>query len=190
MLLKHWAEKQGISYQTALRWFHSGRMPVPARQVVENGSILVDLSDQKNAGVAGVHLYARVSARDQKDDLHRQLERLQLFAAAQGWQVLSTAAEVGSGLNGRRTKLQQLLRQPTGDVVVEHADRLARFGVPYIGAALESAGRKLHVMNKTESKVDLVQDFIDVVTSMCARIYGKRSAKNKAKRALEAVNED
>ena len=73
---------------------------------------------------------------------------------------------------------------------MEYADRLARFGVPYIEAALESAGRKLHVMNKTESKADLVQDFIDVVTSMCARIYGKRSAKNKAKRALEAVNED
>lgn len=84
MLLKHWAEKQGISYQTALRWFHSGRMPVPARQVVENGSILVDLSDQKNAGVAGVHLYARVSARDQKDDLRRQLERLQLLPPPKG----------------------------------------------------------------------------------------------------------
>lgn len=165
-------------------------MPVPAWQHAPGHSIVV-AEEQKNNHVAGgVHLYARVSSHDQKPDLTRQKERLEAYAASKGWRVLSVTEEVGSGLNGRRTKLQRILRKPEGDICVEHADRLARFGVPYVQAALESAGRKLYVLNETESKQDLVQDFVDVVTSMCARIYGKRSAKNKAQRAMEAVSRE
>ena len=190
MLLKHWAKKQGISYQTALRWFKENRLPVPAWQHAPGHSIVV-AEDQKDSHISsGVRLYARVSSHDQKADLTRQKERLESYAASKGWRVLSATTEVGSGLNGRRNKLVKLLQNPDGDLCVEHADRLARFGVPYIRAALESSGRKLHVLNETESKQDLVQDFVDVVTSMCARIYGKRSAKNKAKRALEAVSDE
>ncbi len=189
MLLKHWAQKQGISYRTALRWYREGRLPVPAWQHAPGHSIVV-ASETDKVGGSGVHLYARVSSHDQKADLARQRERLEAYAAAQGWKVLSVTEEIGSGLNGKRTKLQRVLRLKSGDVCVEHADRLARFGVPYVEAALESAGRKLYVLNQTESKQDLVQDFVDAVTSMCARIYGKRSAKNKAQRAMEAVTRE
>ena len=165
-------------------------MPVPAWQHAPGHSIVVS-EDHKNDHIAGgVHLYARVSSHDQKGDLTRQRARLEAYAAAKGWRVLSVVEEVGSGLNGRRSKLQRILRQPAGDICVEHADRLARFGVSYVQAALEASGRRLYVLNETESKQDLVQDFVDVVTSMCARIYGKRSAKNKARRALEAVADE
>lgn len=74
-------------------------------------------------------------------------------------------------------------------IVVEHRDRLARFGTEYIEAVLRAHGRELLIVDAGEQKLDLVQDFIDVVTSMCARIYGKRAAKNRAHRALEASKE-
>jgi putative resolvase len=98
--------------------------------------------------------------------------------------------ELGSGLNGKRPKLLKLLADSSVTrIVVEHRDRLARFGVEYIEAALRSQGRALVVAEAGEQKLDLVQDFIDVVTSMCARIYGRRAAKNRAARALRAVQE-
>ena len=72
-------------------------------------------------------------------------------------------------------------------IIVEHRDRLARFGSEYIEAALAASGRSLVVVDQTERKDDLVQDMIDVLTSFCARLYGRRSARNRAKRALEAA---
>jgi len=98
--------------------------------------------------------------------------------------------EIGSGLNGKRRRLLRLLADSTVTLlVVEHRDRLARFGTEYIEAALQAQGRSVIVVEAGEQKLDIVQDFIDVVTSMCARIYGRRAAKNRAKRALEAAAE-
>ena len=136
-------------------------------------------------------LYARVSSSDQKNDLLRQLQRLRDYASAQGLQVTKEVSEIGSSLNGHRKKIHTLLKDPSiSMILVEHRDRLARFGVPLLESALAASGRQILVMNDTEYKDDLGQDFVDVVTSMCARIYGKRSAKNKAQKALEAVQDD
>ena len=190
MFLKKWAKQQQISYWTALRWFHSGKLPVKAIQT-ETGSILV-IEQDKNylSSCVGVHLYARVSSHDQKQDLNRQAQRLRDYCASKGLSILSETSEIGSGLNAERKGLAKLLKKEAGDIVVEHKDRLARFGVPYIEEALKARGRNLIVMNHTESSQDLVQDFVDVVTCMCARIYGKRSASNKAKKALEATQQE
>ena len=62
-----------------------------------------------------------------------------------------------------------------------------RFGVEYVEAALAAQGRKLMVADVSELKDDLVQDMIEALTSFCARLYGRRSAKNKAKKALETL---
>jgi putative resolvase len=75
-------------------------------------------------------------------------------------------------------------------IVVEHRDRLARFGSEYIEAALRAGGRRLAVVDETEMKDDLVQDMIAVLTSFCARLYGRRAAKNRAEKALAAAAED
>jgi len=50
-----------------------------------------------------------------------------------------------------------------------------------------ATGRKVVVVEEKEMKEDLVQDMIEVLTSFCARRYGRRSAKNNAKKALEAI---
>lgn len=188
MILKTWAKKQGINYRTALRWFHSGKMPVQAYQT-DTGTIIVGSPDLvQGASLKGYAVYARVSSHDQKNDLARQVSRLRDFCAANGYKIEKEVSEIGSGLNGRRLKLINLLESNL-NIVVEHPDRLSRFGVLYLQSALNQSGREIIVMNETESGMDLIQDFVDVVTSMCARIYGKRSAKNKAEKALKAVEE-
>jgi len=122
-----WARREGVHYQTAWKWFKDGTLPVPARQSA-TGTILVDEPRVEDAG--GVALYARVSSSDQREDLERQVGRLAAWATAQGLGVTATVSEVGSGLNGSRGKLKRLLADPAvGTVVVEHRERLARFGV-------------------------------------------------------------
>jgi predicted site-specific integrase-resolvase len=188
MKLSEWAKRQGITYKTAWRWFQQGRLPVPAEQA-PSGTIIVYPDYKPEAGTKAV-LYARVSGSGQKDDLQRQAERLDDYAARHGFSVIETVAEVGSGLNGKRPKLLKVLENPQFEViVVEHRDRLARFGSEYIEAALKATGRRLVVVDASEMKDDLVQDMVDVLTSFCARLYGKRAAKNKAQKAVEAIQD-
>jgi putative resolvase len=83
--------------------------------------------------------------------------------------------------NGKRRKLLRLLSDATiGAVVVEHRDRFARFGSEYLEAALAASGRRLIVVDSSEMNDDLVPDMIVVLTSFCARLYGRRSARNRA----------
>ncbi len=185
MKLSHWARKQGIHYKTAWRLWKTKQLPVPARQL-STGTILVE--DEPTSEDRGVALYARVSSADQRSDLDRQLARLAEFAAKEDLKVSKVIKEIGSGLNGRRPKLLSLLKdRQLSAIVVEHKDRLVRFGSEYLEALLESSGRRLIVIEKTEMKDDLVQDMIDVLTSFCARLYGRRSAKNRARKALREI---
>ena len=99
--------------------------------------------------------------------------------------------EVGSGLNGRRRKLHRVLSDPTVTViVVEHRDRLARFGVEHLESVLAASGRRLVVLDPRETTSDLVRDITEVLTSMCARLYGRRAGKNRAARAIAVATED
>lgn len=184
MKLAEWARQNGISRQTASRWFHEGILPVPARKL-PTGTILVEVP-QHQAGV--VAIYARVSSRDQWDDLERQIARVCQGATARGLAPAKVVGEVGSGLNGRRPKLRGLLRDPhITTIVVEHRDRLAPFGVEYIEAVLAAQGRRLVVLDDGEVEDDLVRDMTEVLTSMCARLYGRRSARRRAQAAVEAA---
>jgi len=185
MKLSTWAKKNGLTYKAAWRLFKTGQLPLPTTQL-KTGTILVH--ELPTALPARAGLYARVSSHDQKADAERQMERLRTFAAAQGLPVAKEMIEIGSGLNGHRQQILKLLADPTLTViVVEHRDRLARFGVELVTAALEAQGRRVLVMNETESKNDLVQDMTDVLTSLCVRLYGQRGAANRAKRALQAA---
>lgn len=187
MKLSEWAKQQGISYKTAWRWFKADKLPVAVEQT-PTGTILVKPPLLEAAKVA---LYARVSAADQKNDLDRQIARLVLFANQHGMMVSQTITEIGSGLNGHRPRLLKLLRDKSvGVIVVEHRDRLMRFGYEYVEASLAASGRKLMVIDQSERKDDLVQDMIEVLTSFCARLYGRRAARNKARKALAAMESD
>ena len=183
--LAEWARTNGVHPQTAYRWFREDRMPVPARRL-ESGTIWVDAAGTDASG--RVVVYARVSAHDQRADLDRQVARLTDWATSNGHVVGEVVTEVGSGLNGKRPRLRRILSDPSAAVVVvEHRDRLARFGVEHLEAALSAHGRRIVVSDPGESTDDLVRDMIEVLSWMCARLYGRRGARNRAMRALTAT---
>ncbi len=110
------------------------------------------------------------------------------WSAEHGLTVSQTVAEVGSGMKGSRPKLRRLLAdQRVSTIVVEHRDRLARLGSEYIEAALLGAGRRLVVVETSEVDDDLVRDMTEVLTSLCARLYGRRWARTRAQRALRCA---
>ncbi|WP_343577376.1 IS607 family transposase [Mycobacterium sp.] len=187
MKLAAWARSVGVHPQTAYAWVREDRMPVPFRRL-PSGTILVDVAA---AGDERVVLYARVSSHDQRSDLDRQVSRLTEWATDAGWEVAQVVSEVGSGLNGKRPKLSRILSDPSASViVVEHRDRLARFGVEHLHAALAAQGRRIVVVDDGETTDDLVRDMIEVLTSMCARLYGRRGARNRAMRAVTVTKQD
>jgi putative resolvase len=163
-------------------WFKKGILPVPAVQL-PTGTILVD--EAQNVPSGGAAIYARVSSADQRADLDGQVARVLSHLGTMQVPVTKTVTEVGSGLDGHRPKLLRLLSDQTVSVIaVEHRDRLMRFGAEYVEAALRASGRQLVVVEPTEATDDLVSDMTEVLTSFCARLYGRRSARNRAKKAL------
>jgi len=187
MKLSEWAAQQGVHYQTAWRWWKRGALPVPARQL-PSGTILVDVPTVRAGTPGRTVVYARVSAHDQRGDLERQVARAVRWAGGQQLAVDQVVTEVGSGLNGRRPRLARLLADPqVATIVVEHRDRLARFGVEQLQAALAAHGRRIVVADPSETTDDLVRDMVEVLTSFCARLYGRRGARNRALRALTAA---
>jgi predicted site-specific integrase-resolvase len=190
MKLSEWAKKVGVSYKTAWRWFRDGKLPVEASQTA-TGTIIVKEEEKSKREIKEVAIYGRVSSADQKGDLDRQVARLVAYANENGWAVRWTVTEIGSGMNGRRGKLIKLLADEKIEaILIEHRDRLMRFGSEYVEATLVGHGRRLIIVDNQEVENDLVVDMISVLTSFCARLYGKKSAKNKAKRAIETILED
>lgn len=93
-------------------------------------------------------------------------------------------------MNDRRRKLNKVLSDPTiGTIIVEHRDRLARMNAGLIESALNAQGRKLIVVDDMELDDDLVCDMTEVLTSFCARLYGRRAAKRKTDAALKAEHD-
>jgi predicted site-specific integrase-resolvase len=94
--------------------------------------------------------------------------------------------EFGSGINDKRPKLEKLLKQQNfTKLVVEHKDRLTRVGFNYINTLLNFNQIEVEVVNPSEDdKEDLIQDFISIITSYCARIYGNRRSKRKTEKLI------
>jgi putative resolvase len=185
--LTEWARVHAVHPQTAYRWFRQGALPVPAVRVGPR-TILVNPQALSAARAGGVGLYARVSSQDQRGELERQVARLTGWAQRAGVPVVRVETEVGSGMNGARSKVCRLLADPEVTVVVvEHRDRLARVNAELVEAALSAHGRRLVVVDDGEVTDDLVGDMVAVLTSFCARLYGRRSARNRALKALRCA---
>jgi len=187
MRLHKWAEKYGFHYNAAWRMFKEGKIENAYK--LPSGSIIVDDEKEENKPKKAI-IYARVSSHDQKQDLKRQVERLKAFCLSADLKIENVVQEIDSGLNGKRKKLISILKnKEITHIIVEHRDRLVRFGFEMIEASLSANNRNIIVVDEDEFKDDIVQDFVDLATSMCARIYGRRSAKNRAKKIIEAIKE-
>lgn len=189
MKLSKWAELQGITYQAAWKQFKAGK--ITGAYQLETGTIIVP-KQVSTPKVERNVVYVRVSSSGQKEDLKRQENRLLTFCAARGWIVHQVIREIASGLNDKRPKLEKiLLDERVTRIIVEHKDRFARFGTHYIEILLQMQGRELVIINEaTEDKEDLMQDFVSIITSFVARIYGQRRSKRKKVAILKVLKED
>jgi len=112
---------------------------------------------------------------------------------ARGYKVSKVVKEVGSGLNDERPKLDSLLKDRSIKIiVVEHKDRFSRFGLNYIQTLLSMDDRKIEIVNESgDDKEDLMQDFVSIVTSFCARLYGLRRNRRRTEKLIQELqNED
>ena len=187
MKLSQYAKQQGISYKTAWRWYKAGQLD--AYQTA-TGTVIVRDASQQSSSRGRVALYARVSSADQKDDVERQMQRLKDYAAARGYQVSKEVTELASGLNDHRPKLEKLLADSSiGTIIVENRDRLTRFGAHYIETLLEAQGRHLEMLFSGDTGDELIDDFVSVITSMAARLYGRRQSKRRAEKIKQCVEQ-
>jgi putative resolvase len=190
MKLSEYARQVGVSYRTAWNWYRSGKL---RGYQMPTGTIIVQAgSEQVPTGEKRVAIYTRVSAAENRPNLDAQAERLLAYCAAKGYVVSQVVKEVGSGINDKRPKLLKLLTEPDVDViVVEHKDRLTRFGFTYIDTLLEGQGRRVEVINLAEDqKEDLLADLTAIIYSFCARLYGLRRAKRKTEKITAELRSD
>ncbi len=186
MKLSEYAKRNSISYQTAWHHFKDGLIP-NARQL-PSGTVVVDEVVENNKDEY-VIVYARVSSSENKSNLNTQAERLCQYCTANGWTVNEVVKECASGLNDNRPKLSKILSERKATkLVIEHKDRLTRFGFNYIKLLLNDCD--IIVVNECETDQDLFEDFVSLVTSFCARIYGKKITKRKTEQLIQALEKE
>ncbi len=193
MKLSDYAKQMGVRYETAWRWFRDGK--IQGRRIGLHTIMITEGQEESpSASTRRVAIYARVSSAENKSNLESQAERLVAYCAARGYQVAKVVKEIGSGINDARPKLLALLADESiGLIVVEHKDRLTRFGFRYLDTLLTTQGRAIEVVNQAENGTeDVLADLTAIVYSFCARLYGQRRAKRKTEmivRELETKGE-
>jgi resolvase-like protein len=191
-----YAKKMSLNVRTVYRYYHNGK--IKGYQDKETGTIFI-LNPFKNENNEDnlknkVVLYARVSSSENKTNLESQLEKLRLFASSKGYQIVKEIKDIGSGLNDNRSKLNELFEKELNNfeiLLVEHKDRLTRFGFNYIDILLKSHNKKIEVINLVDNnKEELIQDFVSVITSFCARIYSQRISKRKVEKLIKELEDE
>jgi putative resolvase len=189
MKLSDYARLHGVTYRTAWNWFRRGDLP---GHQMPSGTIIVDpvLPSTEDVHDAAV-IYTRVSNAENRKNLDSQADRVTMYCLARGYQVARVVKEVGSGVNDERPKLLALLRDPSVRLlVVEHRDRLTRFGFVYLETLLGAQGCRIEVVNRASDREnDLMADMAAVLYSFCAELYGSRRGKARADKALTLLDQ-
>ena len=193
--IKQAANQLGVSVSTLRRWDETG---VLVAQRTPKGHRRYDLSkinpnltrnkvEQQRKTIA----YARVSSHEQKPDLQRQIEILELYCSAQSWSF-EVISDLGSGMNyhkkGLKRLLDDILDNKIDRLVLTHKDRLLRFGAELVFALCEARQVEVVIINQGENlsfEEELAQDVLEIITVFSARLYGSPSKKNK--KLIEAV---
>ncbi len=190
MKLCDYAKNYSVTYRTAWNRFNAGKIPNSFKD--KDGHILIEIIKNKNIDLSKVAIYARVSSSKNKANLDTQATRLTQYSIAKGYQITEVVKEVGSGVNDNRKKLKKLLESDNwGTLVIEHKDRLTRFGFNYIQILLNKEGREIEIVNLAEDeKSDLMQDLVSVIYSFSAKMYGLRRSKRKTEEIIKLLEED
>jgi predicted site-specific integrase-resolvase len=198
------SEILGVSITTLRRWDKAGRL---TPEKTASGHRRYDISKLKpgmyreiNKEAKKTIAYARVSSHDQKNDLERQKQVLELYCARQGW-TYEIVSDLGSGMNyhkkGLKLLINDILSEKIMRLVITHKDRLLRFGAELIFAICEAKHVEVVILNQGEDTTfeeDLAKDVLEIITVFSARLYGSRSRKNQkliedVKKVIEAVAE-
>lgn len=183
------AELLGVSTGTLRRWEREGKL-MPDERTAGNQRryLLSSIKPQMKHGAIASRrtiAYARVSSHDQKADLERQKQVLELYCSAQGW-TFEVISDLGSGMNYHKKGLKQLLQaildDNVGRLVVTHKDRLLRFGAELVFSICEAKSVEVVIINQGEDcsfEEDLAKDVLEIITVFSARLYGSRSRKNQ-----------
>ena len=188
MKLSVYAQKLGITYKTAWRLYKDEKLDayqLPTGTIIVREEIINKLPNK-------VCIYARVSSSENKNNLIKQADRLKDYAIARGYKIYKIVEEVGSGVNDNRKKLNQLLEDKNyNKLIVEYKDRLTRFGFNYISILFNELGKEIEIVNEADNnKQDLMQDFISIITSFCARLYGLRRSKRKTEKIIKELKNE
>jgi len=180
----------GVSEITLRRWDEEGRL---VAHKTEGGHRRYDISKIRPESIHKYDFadkrktiaYARVSSHDQKEDLERQKQVLELFCSKNGW-TFEVIADLGSGMNYHKKGLKKLINaildDSAGRLILTHKDRLLRFGAELVFAICEAKNVEVIIINKGEDTTfeeDLASDVLEIITVFSARLYGSRSKKNK-----------
>lgn len=187
--LSKFAKDLGVTKMTLWNWKKQGKLEfhkIGSMNFVDADTYnkFIGIKEKKTESII---IYCRVSSSQNKSNLESQKERMINYCMANGYKINDIVLEIGSGLNDHRPKLEKILSNcDFTKLVVEHKDRLTRFGFNYIELLLKTKGIEIEVVNNiADDKEDLIQDFVSVITSFCARIYGKRRSKRKT---IEIIN--
>lgn len=186
--ISQYAKKYGVSIRTVWNWIRDGGLNI---EKTSTGRIFIIEDDDKKIN-DNVAVYARVSSTENKSNLESQKQRLLNYCSARGYKVKQVITEIGSGLNDHRPKLEKLLMDESiMKIVVEHGDRFSRFGRNYIEKLLNLQGRELEIINDTDDdKKELMDDFVSIITSFCARLYGLRRNKRRTEKIIEELSKE
>lgn len=183
------ASALGVSITTLRRWETSGKLIADHTAGGHRRYDLAKLKPELFRAEADTQrrtvAYARVSSHDQKDDLERQKQVLELYCARQGW-TFEVIADLGSGMNYHKKGLKKLLDAvidgQVGRLVLTHKDRLLRFGAELVFAICEAKNVEVVILNQGEDTTfeeDLAKDVLEIITVFSARLYGSRGRKNQ-----------
>lgn len=188
--LSTWAKLNDYTYHGAFLAYQRGGIPGAFKSTA--GALLVEIDEDESPLdiPEKVMVYCRVSSSENKPNLDTQAERVGAFCSANGWVVNGVVKECASGLNDKRPKLLKLIGDPTvTKIVVEHKDRLTRFGFEYIKLLFPGEIIIINKADETNSETEIMEDFVSLVTSFCARLYGRRRTKRKTEQIIKKINE-
>lgn len=183
------AQMLGVTSQTLRNWDREGKLK-PA-YIKSNGyryysedSILSYTQERKTKKNLNVIGYARVSSKEQADDLERQVNNLKTYLDSK-YNDSEIITDIGSGINYTKPGLKKLIekinRKEVDLIVVLYKDRLLRFGFELVEYFAELNNVKIEVLDKIDKNQDqeLVEDLVQIVTVFSCKIQGKRKAKTK-----------
>ena len=179
----------GVTAQTLRNWDKEGKLK-PA-YTKSNGyryysedSILSYTQERKTKKDLHVIGYARVSSKNESDDLERQVDNLRTYIESK-YSSYEIITDIGSGIDYKKPGLKKLIdmvnKKQVDIIVVLYKDRLLRFGfelVEYFSKINNVSIEVLDRVNKTQDE-ELVEDLIQIITVFSSRLQGKRKAKTK-----------